>query len=114
MICTGILISIILDAFPGESLTQILNIDHSFQEKEHIQEKILGYSNQCSAFQRKHICFVGGDHGCQLSTTAEGCGVLKFLIGFEQKWLKTHISNKGDAWRNANFPFNFTGSVKIC
>ena len=43
-----------------------------------------------------------------------GGGVLKFLIGFEQKWLKTHISNKGDAWRNANFPFNFIGSVKIC
>lgn len=77
-------------------------------------KKILSYSNQCSAFQRKHICFVGGHHGCQLSTTAEGGRVLKFLIGFEQKWLKTHISNKRDAWGNANFPFNFTGSVKIC
>lgn len=35
----GILISIILDAFPEESLTQILNIDHNFREKEHIQKK---------------------------------------------------------------------------
>lgn len=38
MVCTGTLISTILDAFPGESLTQILNVDHNFQEKEHIHE----------------------------------------------------------------------------
>ena len=36
MICMGILISIILDAFPEESLTEILNIDHNLPEKEHM------------------------------------------------------------------------------
>ena len=76
MICMGILISIILDAFPEESLTQILNIDHSLPEKEHVPKlkkkkfkKILSCLNQRSEFQRKHTCFVGGDHGYQLSTT---------------------------------------------
>ena len=39
VIYMGILISIILDAFPEESLTQILNIDHNFPEKEHIPKK---------------------------------------------------------------------------
>ena len=34
-----IMISIILDAFPEESLTQILNIDHNLPEKEHIPKK---------------------------------------------------------------------------
>lgn len=94
--------------FPEESLTQILNIDHNFQEKEHTQ-KILGYSNQCSAFQRKHaLC--GWRPWMPAFNHCGGVGVLKFLVVLSKNGWR-HISNKGDAWRNANFPFNFTGSL---
>lgn len=114
MICLGILISVILGTFPGETLTQILHIGHNFQEKEHTHISLILFESTLCIPNKTYLTvdedfqavFLGGG-------AEEWWRKLKCLICCEQKWLQTHTHSQ---IKRLNvemqvFAFNLTPSV---